>query len=268
MNDRTSHMGLLGSLTVPILFVAIVACVPAYASETETRDDTFSVGATPKIVVSNDNGQIDVVTGNEVTVNVRATIRRPDDVEYSVVQEGDTVRVEARVSSGWGWGFGTDAPGADITVTLPADTNVDLRTSNGGIDVVDIQNAGKLQTSNGRISLENVKGEFEANTSNGAIDFRNVKGEFDASTSNGAIGFSGEMTAGGMNQLTTSNGSVEVTLLGEPSVKLDAATSIGKIICKLPIAATESGANRLVGVVGGGDAVLVIKTSNGSITVQ
>jgi DUF4097 and DUF4098 domain-containing protein YvlB len=76
------------------------------------------------------------------------------------------------------------------------------------------------------------------------------------------------MTAGGMNQLTTSNGSVEVTLLGEPSVKLDATTSNGAIICKLPIVATESGVKRLVGVVGGGDADLVIKTSNGSVTVQ
>jgi Putative adhesin len=249
MTDRTSYMRLLGSLTMLLLFVAIVACIPASASETETRDDTFSVGATPKIVVSNDNGQIDVVTGNEGTVNVKATIRRPDDVEYSVVQEGNTVRVEARVSSGWGWGFGTDA-GAEITVTLPADANVDLHTSNGSIEVVDIQNSGKLRTSNGRISLENVKGEFEVSTSNGDIDFR------------------GEMTAGGMNQLTTSNGSVEVTLLGEPSVKLDATTSNGEIICRLPIVATESGVKRLVGVVGGGDAGLVIKTSNGSITVQ
>ena len=247
MSNRTSHMRLLGSLTVLILFVATVACTPAFASETETHDDTFNVGAAPKIVVSNDNGQIDVVTGNEGTVNVRATIRRPDDAEYDVVQEGDTIRVEARVSSGWG--FGTVA-GADITVTLPADTNVDLRTSNGGIEVEDIQNSGKLWTANGRISLENVKGEFEVNAMNGAIDFR------------------GEMTAGGTNQLTTFNGSVEVTLLGEPSVKLDAATSNGEIICKLPIAATESEVNRLVGVVGGGDAGLVIKTLNGSIKVQ
>ena len=245
MNDRTSHMRLLGSLTMLLLFVAIVACIPAFASETETRDDTFSVGTAPKIVVSNDNGQIDVVTGNEGTVNVKATIRRPDDVEYGVVQEGDTVRVEARVRSV----FGIDA-GAEIIVTLPADANVDLRTSNGGIKVVDIQNSGKLRTFNGRISLENVKGEFEVNTSNGDIDFR------------------GEMTAGGMNRLTTFNGSVEVTLLGEPSVKLDATTSNGEIICKLPIVATETGVNRLVGVVGGGDAVLAIETSNGSITVQ
>jgi DUF4097 and DUF4098 domain-containing protein YvlB len=156
-----------------------------------------------------------------------------------------TVRVEARVRSV----FGIDA-GAEIRVTLPADANVDLHTSNGGIEVVDIQNSGKLRTSNGRISLENVKGEFEVNTSNGDIDFR------------------GEMTADGMNRLTTSNGSVHVTLLGEPSVKLDATTSNGEIICKLPIVATETGDNRLAGVVGGGDAVLAIGTSNGSITIQ
>jgi hypothetical protein len=248
MNDRTSYMRLLGSLTVLTLFVAIVACTPTFASETETRDDTFSVGAAPKIVVSNDNGQINIVTGNEGTVNVKAIIRRPDDVEYSIVQEGDTTRVEARVSSVWV--FDPNSPGADITVTLPADTNVDLHTVNGDIEVVDIQNSGKLQTSNGGISLENVKGEFEVNTINGAIDFR------------------GEMTAGGMNRLTTLNGGVEVTLLGEPSVKLDATTTHGEIICKLSIVATESGVNRLVGVVGGGDAGLVIKTLNGSIKVQ
>jgi hypothetical protein len=58
-------MRLLGSLTVLLLFVVIVACIPAFASETETRDDTFSVGTAPKIVVSNDNGQIDVVTGGD-----------------------------------------------------------------------------------------------------------------------------------------------------------------------------------------------------------
>jgi hypothetical protein len=247
MNDRTSYMRLLGALTVLLLFVATVACIPTFASETETRDDTFSLGAAPKIVVSNDNGQIDVVTGNEGAVNVRATIRRPDDVEYGVVQEGDTIRVEAWVSSGWG--FGTDA-GAEITVTLPAETNLDLRTSNGGIEVVGIHNSGKLRTSNGGISLENVKGEFEVSTSNGDIDFK------------------GEMTAGGMNRLTTSNGSMEVTLLGEPSVRLDATTSNGEIICKLPIMATERRVKRLVGVVGGGDADLLIKTSNGSVTVQ
>jgi hypothetical protein len=51
-------------------------------------------------------------------------------------------------------------------------------------------------------------------------------------------------------------------------VKLDAATSNGEIICKLPIVATESEVKRLVGVVDGGDAGLVIETVNGSITIQ
>jgi DUF4097 and DUF4098 domain-containing protein YvlB len=57
-------------------------------------------------------------------------------------------------------------------------------------------------------------------------------------------------------RISLSNGSVEVTLLGEPSVKLDATTSNGEIICKLPIVEMETEVKRLVGVVGGGDAVL------------
>ncbi len=42
---------------------------------TETRDDSFSVGASPVLVVTSENGSIDVETGPAGTIRVLATLR-------------------------------------------------------------------------------------------------------------------------------------------------------------------------------------------------
>jgi DUF4097 and DUF4098 domain-containing protein YvlB len=76
------------------------------------------------------------------------------------------------------------------------------------------------------------------------------------------------LPAGGQNRLTTSNGSVNVTLQGVPDVKLDASTSNGRVTSRLPITATQTGDHSLSGSIGPGDAGLIIHTSNGAITIQ
>lgn len=242
-----SRLTILGFvLAFAVLFIT-VACVSTFGGPRETRDDDFSVGENMRIVVSTDNGKIEVEAGTKGAVNVGASIRRPDDVDYTVTQEGDTIRVEAKIRRFSGIGT---SPGADVTITAPPDANVDLRTSNGAIEVEGMTESGKLRTSNGAIVLDDVRGEFDANTSNGRIDF------------------TGEMTSGGTNSLTTSNGRVNVTLTGTPSIELDASTSNGKVTCELPILATSTGDKHLEGTIGNGDAELRIRTSNGSITVQ
>lgn len=229
------------------MILLITTSVSAFTGDTETRENSFKVGEEAKIVVSTDNGTIKVTAGPDDIVDVQATIRRPDHVDYQVTQDNNTVRVIAEITPTAGF---CDSPGADITIAAPSDANIDLRTSNGGIEADGMRRSGTLRTSNGEIVLNKVKGEFDANTSNGAIDFM------------------GELTPGGTNRLTTSNGSVNVTLEGTPSVELDAATSHGKVNSELPIMARVTEDNHLVGTIGDGDAELFIRTSNGSIIVQ
>ena len=69
--------------------------------------------------------------------------------------------------------------------------------------------------------------------------------------------------------MTTSNGSVEITLRGTPSVKLDGSTSNGSIDTEYPILTSTPGdKHRLVGIIGSGEAELVVKTSNGSVVIR
>jgi DUF4097 and DUF4098 domain-containing protein YvlB len=76
------------------------------------------------------------------------------------------------------------------------------------------------------------------------------------------------MTAGTRSRLVTSNGKVDVELLGTPSVSLDAKTSNGVVTCELVITATLNKESHIVGTIGAGEAELYIRTSNGDVTIR
>ncbi len=276
-------------LALAVVVLAAVGC--GGAGPTETREDVFGVGATPTLVVDGENGSVVVnaVTGNTIgnTIKVTATLRDANRIDYEATLEGDTVTVKAKKKGGFRlFSFG-QGPAADIEVSAPPATMVEVRTSNGSSELRGIQESGSLYTSNGKVVMENVSGDFDIRTSNGsvtltavegnltvessngAIVVRDGKGTFDIKTSNGRIEFSGELTPGGDNTMRTSNGSVTVSLLGEASVELDASSSNGSVTSKLPILTTGTlDQKHIVGTIGNGDADLLIRTSNGSVTVQ
>jgi DUF4097 and DUF4098 domain-containing protein YvlB len=286
----TSARGVLRLYLVPVLVILGVALVALACDDngddgdnggpTETRDDSFRVGASPVLVVSSENGRIEVETGSAGTVRVEATLRNAPKVRYEASQDGDTVRVEADVERG------ARKAGADIIVVAPPETEVNLETSNGMIEVEGLKASGTLRTSNGLVAMTDIEGAFDVRTSNGGIEvsdmagtatldtsnglvsLKDVTGTFDVSTSNGPILFSGEMTPGGENRLETSNGGVTVELEGTPSVDLDASAGNGRVTSKLSIEATRTETGHLVGTIGDGEAELFIRTSNGSVTIE
>lgn len=231
----------------------------------ETRDDSYTVGASPRLEVESFNGSIAVTPGSGDTIRVQATLRRADKLEYSVTQSGDTVRVEATREAGTIIGR---SPGAEIEVTVPPSASVVLRTSNGMIEVRGLEESVSLRTSNGKIVVADVTGAIEARTSNGGIEVTGLVGSAELETSNGRISFAGELVAGSSSEMQTSNGSVDVTLEGTPSVQLDASTSNGDVESDLPVLATSTGDRHLVGTVGDGEADLRVQTSNGSVTIR
>ena len=196
------------------------------------------------------------------------TLRKPDDIEYTVTQQGDVIIVVAKTDDGGIFDFG-DSPNAEIEITAPSNTRFELKTSNGGIDVYGIHQSGTMRTSNGKVVLDNVSGDFDIVTSNGGIIITRAIGSFIVETNNGGIEFDGELVPGGDNKMTTSNGSVDITLQGTPSVKLDGSTSNGSIDTGHPILTSSPGdRHHLVGAIGRGEAALLVRTSNGSVTIR
>ena len=255
----------------------------------ERREDVFGVEGIPTLVVENFNGRVEIAgDGAEGAVRVSTAIRHPDLVEYSAVQDGD--RIVVRTTPGGrgsflGWRF--LSRGAHIRISSPRRAKVEVSNSNGRVILRGIEGEGRLQTSNGRIESEGLvgkfgmltsnsrieaarlEGEFRLESSNGRITVRDGRGVFDAETSNGSVHFAGEMAPGGENRLATSNGSITATLGGEPSVRVSARTSNGSITRGREMEVLgERKKRRLEGVIGGGEARLTLKTSNGSIMIE
>ena len=277
-----------GEQRQPLERLSVTVEPPTDAESADTRDDTFEVGSSPKLVVNNFNGRITVVAGTQDAIRVQARLKNASQVDYRASQNGDTVTVEAKRKGKTSlFGFLGQNGGAEISVTAPPSTNVELESSNSRIELRGIEGSGTLRTSNGRIVMEDVRGVLDAatsnsrielkgmegsgtlRTSNGRIVIENARGDFNASTSNGSVSFRGELTPGGKNQLRTSNGSVSVRLEGTPSLKVDASTSNGSIASRLPVLTSPTeGKHRLIGTIGNGEAELLIRTTNGSVNID
>jgi hypothetical protein len=281
---RQRSLFVLGLLALAVAIAALLLIVTGCSvGPTEFRDDSFSVGVSPTVVVNSENGSIEINAGTDNEVRVEATLTDAPRVQYELSQDGETITIDAKISKEW-WFFGSAA--ADITITAPASTYVEVDTSNGSVELRGMEGSGVLHTSNGKIVLKDMKGDYNGTTSNGAIeigvlegtcvistsngsvDVWDVKGEVEIESSNGEIWFSGEMTAGTKSRLVTSNGKVDVELLGTPSVSLDAKTSNGVVTCELVITATLTREDHLVGTIGAGEAELYIRTSNGDVTIR
>ena len=234
------------------------------APETVTRTNSVAVPSTYTIEVDTFNGAIEVVRGATSTVDVVATIHQPDDVDYNVELDGDTLRITAVA----GRTHITPSPGASIRITAPPSANLDLNTSNGSIDVTDVGTGGRLETSNGLVHLEQVEGHFELHSSNGRIEMTNVSGSFDASTSNGRIEFDGSLEDGTSSELQTSNGSIEAVVGTDANIRLDADTSNGQVHVAYPLNDAQIDKDHVVGTLGTGASSLTLRTSNGDIDVR
>ena len=272
------------SLSAIVITTVLMMSMGCGIGPTETQEYTFTVGDSVKVIVNSENSSIVVNAGPEEEVNVKATLRGTDRLDYEINQEGDTITIKIEVDTTWlSWGRGASA---DIAITSPVNTEVEIDTSNGSIELDGIEGAVSTKSTNGRIVLENVKGDLNAETTNGRIkvdtlegaavlkssngsaDVQNIVGEIDIETSNGRISFSGELIPGGNNRLVTSNGAVVAKLQGNPSVSLDAETSNGDVESELAITVTSMGDDRLVGTIGDGEADLYIRTSNGDVTIK
>ena len=251
------------------LFVSLIAaCGDGATGPATSRDDTFVVGTSPRVVVSVDNARIVVNPGADGRVRVEATITKPNRLEYQITQAGNTISVEAKDKGRGIFDFG-DSPEADIEITTPSNTMVELRSVNGGVEVYGMHQSGTVRTSNGKIVLQDVSGDFDISTINGAVTIALASGSFDVETINGRIDFDGTLTPGGTNRMTTTNGSVAIKLQGTASEEPDASTANGSVVSELPILMTTSGDGRgLVGSIGTGDAELYVRTSNGSVTIR
>lgn len=225
------------------------------AGETQAAETrTFMVGAQPTLLLKNRAGSIRLHAGQEGQVAISTTRRghvfspRLDrDVPIMYQQDQASNTITAR-TGGW-YLFGKNTITFDVTV--PPQSNLELRSDFGSI------------------SVENIAGQMNLRTDAGTIKASQVmlQGKSRLKTDAGTIDFSGSLAPNGTYALDTDLGTINATLSADSSFELNAKTDLGTISTNLPLVSQQR--NKLSGIVGSTPTSrLKVKTDVGTITIQ
>ncbi|MGE3594259.1 MAG: DUF4097 domain-containing protein [Dehalococcoidia bacterium] len=273
------------------LALSIVLVSGIISTGSQTIEDHFIVGATPRLVVDADvDGDVTIQAGATESVSVEARLRDERRIDYQSHQDGDTIRIESREGGRFSF-LPSWRRSADVTITAPAGTIVEVHAKNGDVVMDGLHNDATLRTTNGAIRLDDAQGNINATTTNGRITFdgavpagtstrlnttngrlalrlSDAQGTIDAKSTNGRISFEGPLTGEAQAKLQTTNGGVDVRLTGTPNVTLDLDTSNASVTSRWPVLAEEMDDDTLKGAIGNGQAGLTVRSSNGEITVE
>lgn len=220
----------------------------------EVREFTLRPG---DVAAQTSNGSIRVTGERRTDVLVRALVmtyarsdaRAREIAKAITIRESGTIKADGpRSANREGWHV-------SFRIQTPEQTNLDLTSSNGSLAATDIRGRLQLHTSNGSIRLANTGGNVTAGTSNGSVNAT----------------LSGTKWDGEGLDISTSNGSVRVTMPENYNARLVAGTTNGSINVDFPITVQGriGGRNRNIDTtIGSGGPAIRVRTSNGSVSVR
>jgi hypothetical protein len=226
---------------------ALALATLALSQKNESQKNAFryTVGAGASISILNEFGSVSIKPGSGRQVVV---VARPHSskVEVDPDQNGNRVEFRSHLLQPAGPGDGS----VDYEVTVPADADVTVRSSDGPIqaekisgdlalegdtarvDVRDISHAHvHVRTVNGPINLSNVSnGHVEITSVGGDVTLNAVSGpKVSVNTTKGKIRYTGDMGGGGNYTLANHSGDIEVSLPASASVDLTARSVSGSV---------------------------------------
>lgn len=226
------------------------------------------------------NGAITVAGTDAGQCNITATLT----TRGHTVAEAEELsgKIELRLEeSGGGLAFRIDKPSSikdnridvKLDVTIPVETDLVLETTNGNIDVRNIEGDLKAETVNGNAIGRGVFGKVNISTVNGQIKCSEISGDVRLSTVNGSVRavYSDESKGASNIDISTVNGSINLEVPDGISAKVDASVLNGSINSSIPVTVKgKIGKRHLKGTVGSGQGrgLLRLRTVNGSVNIR
>jgi hypothetical protein len=278
-----------GALLVSVLAGACAIHGSVLAESIETR--TIRTTVAPQINVETFNGRITLTAGGEDTVELRV-VRRGSGPDQAAA-DADLAKVELTVDEGPGRVTiivrRTDRPlrtgesGADIELSVPPASSLELRSSNGRIESSNVGGSIVARTSNGAVTIRGgedidaettnapmtvsaASGELDLRTSNGALDIvAATEARVTARTINGNLSFSGALGPG-EHLFRTANAGLTLTLPPDAQFEIRAVTSNAAVRTDfVGLTVEEAGLEGTVGEMP--YATILAETSNGVVSV-
>jgi DUF4097 and DUF4098 domain-containing protein YvlB len=305
-------------MRLPVLLIvastALSACEVNLQTEglSARETKTFKVTGQPQLVLDTFDGAIELHSWDRPEVEVEVEKRAMeqtllDEIKITTEQKGDaiTVKVTGPTRQQFrGVTVGVHiSPTARLRVAVPRNSNIQATSGDGSIraealdgtlflTTVDGSVAGsrlggdiKIRTGDGSIRLDNSTGTLDLETTDGTIVLDDAKPSvLKARTGDGSIraGIEADTVMTDNWDLTTSDGTVVLTLPGLFNAEVDAETSDGSVRSSHPLLEDDRAERRqgegsderrerrrtLRSKMGEGGKLLKIRTGDGSIRIE
>jgi DUF4097 and DUF4098 domain-containing protein YvlB len=231
---------------LPVLGAGLLlwSAAPARAAGTGQRiEKQFSVTGRPVVVIHNvANGRIEVKSWKNSEVNVIGT-QSSNKIGFDIEQVGDRIDVTANVLDASAQPLELEA---DLQLTVPEETELQLKTETGLIYVEQVVGDMKLESYAGDVHLKEVSGYIIVKTTSGSLVCTQCAGKLDFSsiggnaqilqpqlnnvnlmTTTGDVLFDGDFVRTGLYSMKSGKGLVEVRFSSTDSFDLKAQTATG-----------------------------------------
>ena len=252
-------------------WVLMALLVLSIAAQCDEWKKNYTVTGTPDVIVESGDGNIEVRSGGQSEVAARITTEGwqiGQQVRIDERQSGNRVEITLHVPH---INFGFHHRSILIELSVPSQSNLDLHSSDGHINVAQVKGNLRLDSGDGRITGSGLDGNLSARTSDGSMSVDGRFDKLDIHTGDGRVdahvGQGSTMAA--MWSIDTSDGSVRLGLPANFAADLEAKTGDGHITCDFPV--TMNGRlseSSLRGKLNGGGQTLEIHTGDGSITIE
>jgi hypothetical protein len=222
----------------------------------EVREERLAPFAGPVSVNASPNGGIRVEAWDQSEILVRAIInaQAPSDAGARRIAS------EVQVQTGGGriTATGPDLGGqrreswhVSYRIYVPARTDLDLNTRNGGITILGVQGNVRFEATNGGVTLADLGGDVRGSTRNGGV----------------TVALGGTRWEGAGLDVETTNGGVNLSVPDGYSAELSARTVNGGFRSEVPLTVQGRLDREINSTLGSGGPPVKVRTTNGGLRI-
>ena len=221
----------------------------------EVREYTVPAAGSTMTVDAAPNGGIAVEGTSRGDILVRARVvatAATEDEARAIAARVQVVATADRVDANGPRELGRrEGWHVSYRLSVPTQTPLSLRSTNGGITVDAVNSRVELRTTNGGVKLSRMAGEVEGRTTNGGID----------------VDLDGTSWQGNGLDVETTNGGVRLFIPAQYNAHLETGTTNGSVNIDFPVTVQGTIGRSVSTDLGSGGAPLRVRTSNGGVRI-
>jgi hypothetical protein len=162
--------------------------------------------------------------------------------EVRVLTDGGHIRAEGPKSNHYS---------VNYRIEVPKSTSLDVRATNGGVELAELDGKLHFETVNGGAELVNLSGDVKGETTNGGVD----------------VTLDGQRWNGSGLDVRTTNGGVDLKVPSGYAAHLELSTVNGGLDIGFPVTTQGKIKDKLSTDIGGGGPTIHLETTNGGVSV-